>query len=108
VKQPTIVAGDFNSVSTFCAPAKLKEIGLLDAFAAVHDDPEVHVTWQWPTRPLPLRLRIDYIFHTKHFTALDAQVIRGEGSDHSLVLAALRLGQEGVASDSDRRPGPDR
>lgn len=106
--QPTIIAGDFNSLSTFVAPQKLKEIGLLDAFASVHDDADDHPTWEWPTRPLALRLRIDYIFHTKHFTAADAKVIRRDGSDHSLVVAELRLGEQGAVADSTFEAGPDR
>ena len=64
VRQPTIIAGDFNSLSTFVAPRRLREMGLIDGFAAVDPKPEMHPTWHGF---LPLRLRLDYIFVTKHF-----------------------------------------
>lgn len=88
---PTIIVGDFNSISIFNAPQTLAKIGLIDAFAAVHPDADSHATWHWPTRPVPLALRVDYIFHTKHFAAKDATIIHRDGSDHSLVVAELLL-----------------
>lgn len=91
---PTVIVGDFNSLSTFHAPKELAEFGFIDAYASVHKDADAHPTWHWPTRPLPLALRIDYIFHTKHFTTTEAAVIRREGSDHSLVLAELELAEQ--------------
>ncbi|MCS7468296.1 endonuclease/exonuclease/phosphatase family protein [Stieleria sp. ICT_E10.1] len=90
---PTIVAGDFNSISSFHAPKRLGELGLIDAYASVHDDADTHPTWNWPTRPLPLALRIDYIFHTPHFTAVESEIVRRGGSDHSLVVAELKYGE---------------
>ena len=90
-QSPTSVAGDFNSISSFCAPKRLAELGLIDSFASVHHDADMHVTWIWPTRPLPLRLRIDYIFHTPHFTAAESRIIRRDGSDHSLVVSKLEF-----------------
>ena len=90
-RKPTIVIGDFNSLSKFTAPTQLRELGMIDAFAAVHDDADNHPTWTWPTRPLPLTLRIDYIFHTDHFQTTAAKIVRREGSDHSLLVASLKL-----------------
>jgi endonuclease/exonuclease/phosphatase family metal-dependent hydrolase len=85
------VLGDFNSISTFVAPATLTKAGLIDSFAKAHpDDADAHATWRWPTRPLPIALRIDYIFHTPHFTTTASEIIRREGSDHSLVVSELR------------------
>lgn len=88
--RPTIIAGDFNSVSTHLAPQRLHELGYTDAFASVHENADAHPTWYWPTRPLPLALRIDYIFHSPHFSTIESRVIRREGSDHSLVIAKLK------------------
>lgn len=90
-KQPTIVAGDFNSISTFAAPTALTKLGLTDSFASVHDDADTEPTWTWPTRPLPIALRIDYIFHTKHFSTLESNIVPGGGSDHSLVVSELQF-----------------
>ena len=89
VDHPVIVLGDFNSISMYVAPTKLREVGMLDVFAALHADADNHPTWSWPTRPLPLNLRIDYIFCTRHFTATKAAVVRRVGSDHQLLMAVL-------------------
>ncbi|WP_372715576.1 endonuclease/exonuclease/phosphatase family protein [Novipirellula sp.] len=99
-QRPTIVVGDFNSISTFHAPKRLAELGLIDAYASIHDDADAHPTWHWPTQPLPLALRIDYIFHTPHFTATDAMIIRRNGSDHSWVVATLKFGSPPDAPES--------
>ena len=90
-KQPTIVAGDFNSLSTLAAPSYLRKIGLIDSFAAVHDDADSHPTWFWPTRPLPLRARIDYIFHTIHFRTTRSEVVKHPGSDHYLLVSEVKF-----------------
>ncbi|MHB8862864.1 MAG: endonuclease/exonuclease/phosphatase family protein [Pirellulaceae bacterium] len=92
-KWPTIIAGDFNSLSTFAAPGHLRKRGLIDSFAAVHDDADLHPTWFWPTRPLPLRARIDYIFHTSHFRTASSAVVKREGSDHFLLVSELHIVQ---------------
>lgn len=89
--RPSIVLGDFNSISTFIAPRTLTKMGLVDSFAAVTADADAQPTWTWPTRPLPISLRIDYIFHTKHFSTNASSIIRREGSDHALVVSELLL-----------------
>ena len=98
-QRPTIVVGDFNSMSIFNAPKKLVELGFVDAFASVHEDADDHATWHWPTRPLPLALRIDYIFHTRHFVTTEATVVRREGSDHSLLVAELKFADQSHATE---------
>ena len=95
--KPAIVAGDFNSLSTFVAPAALTGSGFIDGYAAVHEKADTHPTWQWPTRPIPLRLRIDYIFHSKHFRTIDSAIIRREGSDHSLVVTTFEFAEQSDA-----------
>lgn len=90
--RPTIVLGDFNSISTFIAPSTLMKMGLVDSFAAVNIDADAQPTWTWPTRPLPISLRIDYIFHTSHFSTGESTIVRREGSDHALVVSELSLG----------------
>ncbi len=90
-KRPTIILGDFNSLSSFVAPKRLKELGFKDAFAELNSKPDSHPTWTWPTKPIPISLRIDYIFHTDHFIAKKSEVVRREGSDHFLLFAELDL-----------------
>lgn len=94
VDQPTIVVGDFNSLSTFGAPQRLMKLGFQDAFASIHPNADAHPTWYWPTKPVPLAFRIDYIFHSSHFTAAKSEVIRRDGSDHCLVVADLNSARE--------------
>jgi len=91
-KRPSIVLGDFNSISTFIAPRTLTKLGLIDSFAAANADSDAQPTWTWPTRPLPISLRIDYIFHTNHFSTNESSIIRRDGSDHALVVSELSLG----------------
>ena len=86
---PTVICGDFNSLSTFKAPSSLVEHGFIDSFASLHDNPDQHVTWHWPSRPIPLRFRIDYIFHSKHFRTTESAVIEKQGSDHFMVVSEL-------------------
>ncbi len=87
----SIVLGDFNSISTFIAPRTLTKMGLVDSFAVANVDADTQPTWTWPTRPLPISLRIDYIFHTKHFSTAESSIIRRVGSDHSLLVSELTL-----------------
>lgn len=99
MRNQSSVLGDFNSISSFKAPQRLTGLGLIDAFASTHDDADSHPTWTWPTRPLPLALRIDYIFHTPHFTTTKAEIIRRDGSDHSLLVAELHYGEPSGQTD---------
>lgn len=95
--KPTLVLGDFNSISTFVAPKRLVALGMIDAFGSVHAEADSHPTWSWPTRPIPIALRIDYIFHTDHFTATKSKVLRRDGSDHALLYAELKIGERSDA-----------
>jgi endonuclease/exonuclease/phosphatase family metal-dependent hydrolase len=88
---PAIIAGDFNSVASFEGPRTLLANGFLDSFAEVNDNPESLPTWHWLTKNGELALRIDYIFHSKHFLAVEANVIKSEASDHYLVFIRLKI-----------------
>lgn len=99
---PSIVAGDFNSISTFHAPTHLTTLGLTDSFAAIHEDADTQPTWHWPTRPIPLQLRIDYIFHTRHFRTIQSRILQRQGSDHWLLVSELRLAEQDDAPERDK------
>lgn len=93
-RQPVIIAGDFNSLSTFVAPNLLAKMGLVDSFAAVQTNPDTHPTWRGTVDPAGLRLRLDYIFHTRGFQTVKSEVIELGGSDHFPVVSELKvLGQ---------------
>lgn len=104
VSQPTIVAGDFNSLSTFVAPRMLRERGLIDSFAQCYDTPDALFTWKWPIRDPRFRLRIDYVFQTEHWKAVDCEVKANQSSDHSCVICKLQKAFNSVPS---RQPSID-
>ncbi len=105
LERPTIVAGDLNSLSTFTAPAHLRQLGLIDSLASIDTLADARVTWNWPTRPVPLRMRIDYIFHSPHFRTIRCKVVDVTGSDHHLVVSELAW-SEPAADDQRVRSGP--
>jgi endonuclease/exonuclease/phosphatase family metal-dependent hydrolase len=86
---PTVIAGDFNSLSIGAAPKYLRDKGFVDSFAAVNNSPDSQPTWRWPTRWLELSGRIDYIFHSPHFKTIDSRIDKETTSDHSLVVSRL-------------------
>lgn len=90
IHQPTIMAGDFNSLSTFAAPTQLRKMGLIDSFAASHADANSYPTWHAETRLGSLGLRLDYIFHTSDFHSIDSEIIKRGGSDHFLLVSKLQ------------------
>jgi endonuclease/exonuclease/phosphatase family metal-dependent hydrolase len=92
--RPTIILGDFNSLSAFVAPTFLREHGFADSFAAVTDDADQHPSWEWPTRAGAIRARIDYIWHGAAFETVESRIIRNDSSDHFLVVSELRLKAE--------------
>jgi endonuclease/exonuclease/phosphatase family metal-dependent hydrolase len=87
---PTIIAGDFNSISTFAAPGALLSKGFADSFAETTKNPESFVTWHWPTGTGEIAFRIDYLFHSKHFQATESNVIKSDASDHYLIFSRLK------------------
>jgi endonuclease/exonuclease/phosphatase family metal-dependent hydrolase len=93
---PTLVCGDFNSLSTFTAPERLTQLSFTDSFASVTEQPDLTPTWRWPVGRLKIQFRIDYIFHSPHFRTTDSQVINTTGSDHSLVVSELQLSPPGM------------
>lgn len=85
-----VIAGDFNSPSQFQAPRLLRQNGLKDSLAEVHDNPDSLITWHWPFKLGDLSLRIDYIFHSSEFQTVQSQVLKSNASDHYLVISELR------------------
>lgn len=102
---PTIIAGDFNSLSTFQAPSFLKKRGFVDSFAQVHDNPDAQPTWRWRFRNGAWSLRIDYIFHSRHLTTTESAVIRSSASEHYLVASVLQPSK--AESEEQKKAQPD-
>lgn len=102
---PTLVAGDFNSTSSFLAPTFLIGKGFVDSFAAVTKNPDSHCTWHWLIGQAELSLRIDYIFHTRHARTLESRILKSDASDHHLVVSRLEWigdGANGGKARSER------
>lgn len=93
---PTLVCGDFNSLSTFTAPQRLTRLDFIDSFASVTEQPNMTPTWRWPVGRLKIQFRIDYIFHSPHFRTTKSRVINTTGSDHSVVVSELQLTPPGM------------
>lgn len=96
---PVVLLTDFNRISWHAAYRQLSSAGLIDAYAASG------AGWglTLPTRlshpasrntllgrmPLPPILRVDYVWHTRHFRTAGSWVGQHAGSDHLPVLAQL-------------------
>jgi endonuclease/exonuclease/phosphatase family metal-dependent hydrolase len=97
-KLPTILAGDFNSIPGSSAPRLLSEKSFRDAFKPRAEEGTDHdggpPTWQFDSQLGPVRLRIDYVFYSKELAVRGGDVVRGTGSDHSLVIAELGWADE--------------
>ena len=89
---PAVMLGDFNMTDRaphYQIPA---QAGLHDAFReAGWGFGFTYPVYYGPVGYMPTLVRIDYVWHTDHFTALDAWVGEDGGSDHLPVLATLRL-----------------
>ena len=86
---PTILAGDFNSVSG--APIReLEELGYTDSFAAVNKYPDQTPTLHFKLFGIRTGRRIDYILHDASFHTIESQVFPGAPSDHDPVVSVLR------------------
>ncbi len=85
---PTILAGDFNSVSG--APIRqLQELGYTDSFAKVNQRPNQTPTLHFKLFGFHTGRRIDYILHDSSFQTMQSHVLPGAPSDHDLVVSVL-------------------
>ena len=96
---PAILLTDFNRTGWQAAYRQLRRAGLIDAFGTAGRG----LGFTLPTRvshlayrghplgeiPLPPLLRVDYVWHTPHFRAIDSWIGHNAGSDHLPVLAEL-------------------
>lgn len=97
--EPVVLLTDFNRISWHAAYRQLSSAGMIDAYAA--SGPGLGLTL--PTRlahpvsrntplgrmPLPPILRVDYVWHTRHFRTNGSWLGKHAGSDHLPVLATL-------------------
>lgn len=87
--EPVVMLGDYNSLTSLSGPAKLVGRGLTDSLAAVTENPDANITWQWLYQGIRWRYRIDHIFHSKHVRTADCRVVPDGPSDHYPVVSTL-------------------
>ena len=91
IQGPVILLGDLNVSDRFDVYARL-ESDLKDAFQERGWGLGLTLT-RFPPRDIPL-WRIDYVFYSPDFTALEARVGDNRGSDHRPVIARLGFAGE--------------
>lgn len=99
LKQPVVVAGDFNDVAWSHTTRLFKRLSrLLDPrrgrgmFNSFHAD--------YP----PLRYPLDHLFHSEHLVLSDFRRLGWTGSDHFPIYAALKLSPEAAAVQEQAAP----
>lgn len=89
---PTLLLGDFNFTAMSDAHWRLQAVGFSDAFREAGSG--FGLTYNMRQRELGVNrpiTRIDYVWHTSHFTATDALTASATRSDHIPVIADLWL-----------------
>ncbi len=85
---PTIIAGDFNASQDHAAFREILETGMNDSARLTGQSR----TPTWPhTRLLPMGAQIDHVLVSDPMTAVEAQFLELEGTDHIAVLADVKL-----------------
>lgn len=87
--EPTLLLGDFNMIERHTFYERFVKLGMIDAFRSVSNGRGYTLPQRIRgVRSIPF-LRIDYVWHSSHFKALDAWVGQDAGSDHLPVLSRL-------------------
>ena len=91
---PTILLGDFNMIERHAFYNRFAKLGLIDAFRSVSNARGYTIPQRvGGIRTVPF-LRIDYIWHSAHFKAIEAWVGQDAGSDHLPVVAQLEWAKQ--------------
>jgi endonuclease/exonuclease/phosphatase family metal-dependent hydrolase len=85
---PSILGGDFNSVSG--VPIReFQKLGYTDSFAKVNQHPNQTHTLHFKLFGFPTGRRIDYLLHDSSLQTMQSQVFPGAPSDHDGVVSVL-------------------
>lgn len=89
--RPGVVLGDFNSTPWSTIGSRAADAGLVDCFAEAGSGFgfTFPVPFRWRRVPSPPCVRIDYVWVTRSWTAVSAEVLPDGGSDHFPVRASL-------------------
>jgi vancomycin resistance protein VanJ len=91
--EPAILLGDLNFPMRSSGYLALERLGLGDAYRSAGRGWSLGATWPEGVERLGIRLqpfiRLDYVWHSEHWTALDAYVGQPFASDHRPMIATL-------------------
>jgi len=88
---PTVILGDFNTISTLNVPTFLRANGFADSFASAWANADSHPSWHWFRDGKQWRFRIDYIWHNACFKTVTSRILAEGPSDHYPVVSELKL-----------------
>jgi vancomycin resistance protein VanJ len=87
---PVLLMGDFNMTALSDLHARIRSQGLVDAFQVSGQGLGLTLPMRWKKIPLLPMARVDYIWHSTHFTSLESWIGDHTGSDHLPVLAKIK------------------
>lgn len=92
-EERVVLLGDFNTTDQHRDYQALRRSGLNDAWRSVGSGFGLSfpIYGRYGGLPIPVMVRIDHIFYTDDFTALDAWIGPDVGADHRAVVARLVL-----------------
>lgn len=102
---PTVLLGDFNTISALQVPTFLGGKGFVDSFASVTPKADTRPSWRWVREGRRWGLRIDYIWHDSRFKTVRSRIVADGPSDHYPVVSELELLPEpaGASSGGSKR-----
>jgi len=87
---PTLVLGDFNSLSVSYPATFLRQRGFVDSFASVTEHADRQGTWVTRQGEQSWPFRIDFIYHDAALATVRSRIVASDASDHRLVVSSLR------------------
>jgi endonuclease/exonuclease/phosphatase (EEP) superfamily protein YafD len=87
---PSIILGDFNSYASDAGPHYLQSRGLVDSARSVCNGADDVATQHFSVLGRSFGRRIDFIFHSTEFRTAESRVVRGDPSDHDIVVSSLQ------------------
>ena len=87
---PSIILGDFNAYASRAGPEYLQRRGLVDSARSVCNDADAVATHHLRVLGRSFGRRIDFIFHSSEFRTAESRVVRGDPSDHDIVVSSLQ------------------
>jgi endonuclease/exonuclease/phosphatase family metal-dependent hydrolase len=88
-KTPLVLLGDFNSLPSSNVATYVKARRLTDSYEAATPPEKREHTWHWELDGMDWSFRLDYIYHAADLVTRTCEIVRGNGSDHDLLVSTL-------------------